>query len=309
MTPAISVIIPIYNVEKYISGCLESVLHQTFSDIEIICVNDGSTDNSDKILAEYAAQNTCIKVLTQTNKGQSAARNLAISKARGKYIYFIDSDDKIHPQTLEILYNVAEKTSSPIVTFAETKKYCSDKINIDELSYRILTPALPNLLQNIASSSVIWNKLYETKLIKNKPFIEGIYFEDWPWVTCLFAEIPHYIEVPYALYNYNTQNTSTMRSQWTVRKLNDFATGIRAVKEYFSQPQKTANWPLVRRKRISASIKMMINKTYHASQSEISTYSALLEILSALRNEKCFCLSELPLKVILRLLKIYCRKK
>ena len=93
--PKISVIVPIFNVEKYLKECLESIINQTFKDIEIICINDGSTDNSLDILNQYAEKDNRIKVITQSNQGLSAARNTGIKYANGEYISFIDSDDYI----------------------------------------------------------------------------------------------------------------------------------------------------------------------------------------------------------------------
>lgn len=93
--PLVTVIVPVYNVEKYLAECLDSICAQTLKNIEIICINDGSTDLSGDILAQYAARDSRIFVLNQENQGQSAARNNALDLARGKYISFVDSDDVI----------------------------------------------------------------------------------------------------------------------------------------------------------------------------------------------------------------------
>lgn len=303
----VSVIIPVYNVEKYLSRCLDSLLAQTFADFEVICVNDGSTDGSGQILEEYAQKDVRIKVLTQKNQGQSIARNKGLDIAIGEYVYFVDSDDFIHTQTLEILLAVAQKTKSPVIAFPETKKYCADKININCLKYVTYTNPLKQLLKNVASSSVVWNKLYSAEIVKNFYFIEGIYFEDWPWVTCLFSKIERYTEVPYKFYYYNTSNESTVRSVWTVRKLQNYATGIKTVTTYFQQPMFKKYWPTVRKKRIIASIKMMINKTYKENINQEGLDKALLQILRDLKRNKSFYWRELPLKVLFRLFKIKLR--
>lgn len=107
--PKVSIIMPVYNVEKYLKKCLNSLINQTLDDIEIICVNDGSTDNSDKILQEFAQKDSRIKILTQSNKGQSVARNLAIENANGEYLGFVDSDDWVDLDYFEKLYNIAIK--------------------------------------------------------------------------------------------------------------------------------------------------------------------------------------------------------
>lgn len=135
----ISVIIPVYNVEKYLVECLDSVLAQTFSDIEIICIDDGSTDKSLKILRQYAARDKRIKIITQKNSGVVVARNRAISMAKSEYIYPIDSDDVIAPDTLQKLYNAMIAGRGDIITcrvqcFGRDNYYCAhpvpNKINM-----------------------------------------------------------------------------------------------------------------------------------------------------------------------------------
>ena len=102
----ISVIIPVYNAEKYLERCLQSVLQQTYPHIEVLCVNDGSTDACAEILNRFSVEDLRVKVILQANKGQSAARNVALKAAVGDYVFFVDADDFIHPQTLEILLTV-----------------------------------------------------------------------------------------------------------------------------------------------------------------------------------------------------------
>lgn len=115
--PKVSVIIPVYNVEKYLGECLDSVLRQTLKDIEIICVDDGSTDGSPKMLAEYAAKDSRIRIITQPNGGLSAARNAGMDAANGKYIYFLDSDDWIVPDALEQSVEICERDNLDQLVF------------------------------------------------------------------------------------------------------------------------------------------------------------------------------------------------
>lgn len=113
----ISVIIPVYNVEQYLCECVDSVINQTYKNLEIILVDDGSTDSSGKICDDYAEKDTRITVIHQKNGGLSEARNTGLSESDGKYIYFLDSDDYIAPDTLETLIVIAEKDNSDIVFF------------------------------------------------------------------------------------------------------------------------------------------------------------------------------------------------
>ena len=124
----VSVIIPIYNVEKYIEGCLQSICKQTLKDIEIICVNDGTPDNSMKIVEKLAKKDKRIIIINKENGGQSSARNLGIEKAKGKYVYFIDSDDQLKENALEVLYNRMEEDDLVTLFFDAENIYESEEI-------------------------------------------------------------------------------------------------------------------------------------------------------------------------------------
>ena len=131
----ISVIIPIYNVEKYLSQCLESLLNQTYTDWEAICVNDGSSDGCEEIVKQYAERDPRIKIITQDNQGLSMARNNGLKKATGDYIYFLDSDDSIHPQCLEIAYLFAKEHNADLVNF-EFYKESKEKFKINSIDVK-----------------------------------------------------------------------------------------------------------------------------------------------------------------------------
>lgn len=117
--PAISIIIPVYNSENYLKQCLNSILNQSFKDFEIICIDDGSTDNSFAILKEYESNN--FQIIRQSNLGAACARNSGLKIARGKYVQFLDSDDYFEPEMLEILYNTAEKFQSDLTVCSARK--------------------------------------------------------------------------------------------------------------------------------------------------------------------------------------------
>ena len=131
MQSKISVIVPVYNAEQYLRECLESLVNQTLEDLEIICVNDGSTDSSPKILEEYASKDSRIKIFHQENQGVSAARNLGISKVQGEYLVFVDSDDWIELNALEILYKTIDKRKSDILLFSNYRYYGDSSVKRD----------------------------------------------------------------------------------------------------------------------------------------------------------------------------------
>ena len=130
MQPKISVIIPVYNVEKYLGECLDSILAQTFQDFEIICVDDGSTDRSLDILQEYKRKDDRFVIFQQRHAGAGAARNHGLKLAEGKYIQFLDSDDYFEPTLLEELYTRAEKFGSDLTVCSSRK--VDDEGNITE---------------------------------------------------------------------------------------------------------------------------------------------------------------------------------
>ena len=164
--PKISIIIPIYKVEKYLRFCLDSLYLQTLKDIEIICVNDGSPDNCGEILKEYAKMDNRFYILNQENLGSGRARNNGIDHAKGEFIGFVDPDDWVSPKYFEILYNRATICSADISATAnivkvnkyQTKKsvgFQSEKIIISDQKRKNL----------IYRSGVVWNKVFKKKLV------------------------------------------------------------------------------------------------------------------------------------------------
>ncbi len=179
---SVSVIIPVYNVEKYLPKCLDSVVGQSYRNLEIICINDGSPDNSAEILEYYAKKDSRIKIITQKNEGLSGARNTGINAATGDYIIFLDSDDWIDPDTVENAVSVAEKNGSDVVMWGyvrefadkslEKKIFDGDKIfgknECRELHRRLagLTGAELASPENTDAIVTAWSKLYKTDIIK-----------------------------------------------------------------------------------------------------------------------------------------------
>lgn len=174
--PLVSVIIPVYNVEHYLRQCLDSVRAQTLSDIEIICVNDSSTDGSLDILEDYAKKDSRIQVVTQPNGGAGAARNKGLSMAKGKYLSFLDSDDFFEPDMLELAYKKAEEDKADFVVF-NSDQYYTDKKKFVEVPWTLrikeLPPYMPfnhrQMTDNIFKVFVgwAWDKLYSREFVEN----------------------------------------------------------------------------------------------------------------------------------------------
>ena len=181
----ISVVIPIYNVEKYIDKCINSVLNQSYRNLEIILVDDGSPDRCGEICDNYAKNDARIKVIHKENGGLSDARNKGIECANGKYIAFIDSDDFIHPQMFEILYHniVLEDADISVCNFLEvqdgddtTVPYLNIR-NIDREVY-IGSYIMEQLEYHNISTVVAWNKIYRMELFQEIRYPKGKLHED-----------------------------------------------------------------------------------------------------------------------------------
>ena len=181
--PDISIIVPIYNAERFIEKCIDSLLNQTKQELEFILINDGSTDNTESIIKKYTDKR--IKYFKNKNQGIGKTRNFGISKAKGKYLMFIDSDDYITENACEELYLKAKTSKADIVVCDFYKVYDNKKQEEIKLpSFK--TTSLkdnPNILIDINLAP--WNKLYKTSLIKenNIKFVEGIKYEDAPFVA------------------------------------------------------------------------------------------------------------------------------
>lgn len=140
----ISIIIPIFNSEKYLASCLDSVINQSLKEIQIIAVNDGSTDTSLQILNEYAIKDPRIHVIDKKNEGEGMARNTALRKVKGKYVLCVDSDDLINSDTCKILYNTAEINNLDLLQVKHLKKFSQDKqIDVNEKIDYELTDTIP----------------------------------------------------------------------------------------------------------------------------------------------------------------------
>lgn len=183
--PKISIIIPVYNVEKYLPKCLESVIKQTLTDIEIICVNDGSTDNSSNILSEYAKNDNRIKIINQNNMGVSEARNYGLKVAVGEFIAFLDSDDYLALDFCEKLYKRAIETDSDIVVCEYVYRFKNNKKKLFlKVDKNVITTNAKEKFEclYLPSFCYVWNKIYKRESLKEN-FLKDIKWED-VYFTC-----------------------------------------------------------------------------------------------------------------------------
>ena len=248
--PKISIIIPMYNVEKYIHRCLDSVSNQTFSDWQAICINDGCSDKSGEIAKNYARHDKRFVVIDQNHQGPSGARNIGIKHAMGEYIMCLDGDDFIHPQTMEITLGLAERDKSDMVAytydrayrpylmvrhllgmntdsvepFAIKKKYHLSKIKtvITDDIFKYATESTHNAFDRkrrwLVKHCQVWKNLYRRDLIKNIKFIDNILFEDFPWWSEVLLKKPRttIVNLPFYFYRPNFSGIVLSASQTTI---------------------------------------------------------------------------------------------
>lgn len=233
--PKVSVIIPVYNVEKYLRKCLDSIVNQTLRAIEIICVDDGSTDSSLQILQEYAAKDERIVVLTQKNLQKSIARNNGLDNAHAPYIMFVDSDDYLAPDMAEILYNTMVEHHPDVVVcdveniaeddFPENQKEEILKRRKRWFINRHLPDGLHEVDTHVAKQfvSVVWNKMYKTEIIRkfNLRFPEKLEQEDEFWLWAYMIHCKNFYFVDKKLYYYVIRTGSTMDTLYTSTKALD----------------------------------------------------------------------------------------
>ncbi len=214
IAPFITLVVPVWNVEHYLPQCLDSIINQTLKNIEIICINDGSPDSCETILNHYAERDGRIKVISQQNAGQGHARNVGVQQARGKYVFFVDSDDWLELTAMEKLYQLAEKNQTDIVI-------CNPVCFDENLGENVETPkTLSNKqLKNLPDvfsfqdakhlyfdkiPGIPWNKLYRTQWLKenNIYFQTNIKYEDYPYFYEMFVHVKRASFLDEALYVY-----------------------------------------------------------------------------------------------------------
>lgn len=240
----ISVIVPVYNVEKYLSRCVESILVQTFKNFELILVNDGSKDNCAEIMKKYEMIDARIKTIYQDNQGLSSARNAGIDIAEGEYLTFVDSDDYIYPDYLEKLVDAIERNHadisicgnvrfSSVVNPEPTYNFYGEKIitKIQACKY------IYDTARGRANYVVAWGKLYKKELFANERYPVGKLHEDQFITYKLMYISEKIVEIGACLYGYYDNSLGIMNSPFTMKRYD----GVEAFEEaeaFFKQKQQ-----------------------------------------------------------------------
>ena len=244
----ISIIIPVYNVEKYLEQCLKSIFNQSYNNIEVIIVNDGSTDKSEQIIKKYAKKYTNLIYIKQENQGVSKARNLGISMANGDYIVFIDPDDFLELDALENMYSKAKENDLDLVIIGYKEVY-DDNIEgkdtikvLNKSEYKVYYGnEVANMMLRLEILGFSWDKMFKTKLIKEKnlEFEDNRYVEDWyPMFVQVFnSKKIGFINKP--LYNYRQRGSSTVHKR-NEKYLIDYSYAVSNIIKYIEKN----NWCL-----------------------------------------------------------------
>lgn len=205
----LSVIIPVYNSEKYLEKCLNSVLNQNYKDLEVIIINDGSPDNSEKIIKDFQKKYSNIIYIKQENAGQAHSRNVGIKESTGSLITFVDSDDYILP-------NMYSKMIAKMVEEKSDMVICDMYLEKNGTKIVANCTTFDNLYESSAS---VCNKIFKKELISNERFLEGIWYEDYNFFIKVCLKNPTYSIVKIPFYNYVLHEKSTMHNDNALKNL------------------------------------------------------------------------------------------
>ena len=278
----ISIIVPVYNVEAYLPQCLDSLIAQTYKDIEIICVNDGATDGSLKILEDYAAKDNRIKVITQPNQGLSGARNTGIKEAKGEWTMFVDSDDWLDTNTCSILINNTDSSldllffsyirermlSSDPQWVLGTVKKCFLEEDIEGLYARLLAPLEGGRFypEKIDSMSTAWGKLYKTSIIQenNLQFVstKTIGTEDLLFNVYYFKWIKEAVYIPNTLYHYRKNNITSLTKLYKPKLVEQWNTLFSMIEEWIKPLGKDSLMNAFSQRRALSLLGLGLNITF-----------------------------------------------
>lgn len=238
--PAISLVMPVYNVENFLNKALTSVENQTFKDFEMIIVDDGSSDKSYEIAEEFCSRNPNFKLIKQKNSGPAAARNTGVTHCKGEYIAFMDSDDYLEKNFLEELYNLAKKTGADITCCNFNMYYPNKNLKI-YMPFNSLpgvytkSKALRKLILDISVHYFIWNKLYKKELFLERNIkFDNMYFEDISTSPRLFYFAKTVAFTSKALYNYTMRENSILHSI-NAKKVNDYIKALGIIKSFLEE--------------------------------------------------------------------------
>ena len=222
----ISVIVPVYNVEEYLEECLNSIQHQTYTDIEVILVNDGSRDGSKEICERYCQQDSRFHLINQENKGLSGARNRGMTESKGELITFVDSDDVLKEDMLEQLIKQVTSDDIDIVECWYTNDQKEIEIPSPENVKIIFQGNAQEALVSLCKDNIVRlnavAKLFRRQVIVNFPFLEGLFYEDVYGGMGILKQIHKMVKIDYIGYYYRVRSGSIMNREFSLKNLDLF---------------------------------------------------------------------------------------
>ena len=229
----ISIIVPVYNVESYLEECLESIKNQTYADIEVILVNDGSTDGSREICEQYCEKDIRFRLINQENQGQSVARNRGVKESVGQFIMFVDSDDVINTNVLEVLLPYM-KTDEDIVECRMTRK--KEEFFLNKTSTIVFEGNSKEAILNCIAFKEVkycaFKKLYRREIVEKIPFLEGYIYEDVFTGINYLKHIRKIVVIDYIGYYYRVRANSTMTKSFNEKDLDIFKVGNQLIDSF-----------------------------------------------------------------------------
>ena len=256
--PKISIIVPVYNVERYLVDCIESIRNQSLTDIEIILVDDGSLDNSGAICDDYALKDDRIKVIHKKNGGLSSARNAGLEVAIGEYIGFVDSDDWVDSEMYGFLYKNAVEKNAEIVACNIAKMGPDGQFeNFDKGSKDILfsrTEGMEELIRNQQLTFSSCNKIYKRKLFMDCRYDEAIILEDMNISYRLLNQANNIFYTARPMYVYRYNDSSILRKKFNKKRLDEYTVVDRMYSFYRNQYPQLAEKVLLKLHNIGVSL-------------------------------------------------------
>lgn len=302
--PTVSVIVPIYNVENYLKQCLDSLIQQEYQDMEVIMVNDGSTDKSVEIAKIYAEKYTNFILIEQNNRGLSAARNIGLKHASGEYIMYLDSDDYLEPRTLTTCLDKINRLDPDLLVFSGNKIICNE--NNDVLEVKKYGPYCESeqetgldLYQELRKNNnyytcVVYQIVKKDVLDRNNiEFFEGILHEDHLYTFLIFAASGKSICINQNLYNYRVRANSIMTSNsMNGKRFEGFATTYCQMQDWYCNAKKN-NFDKITLKTIDKHLKYIclnaIKYYIKMSEKELMEYKSLSNMFfNGIKGQKFF---------------------
>lgn len=320
MEPLISVIVPIYKVEEYLSRCVDSIINQTYKNLEIILVDDGSPDDCPKICDDYARKDNRVKVIHKRNGGLSDARNAGMKVATGEYVSFIDSDDYISLDFIKVLYDTVVLENSDIVECSVVEFYedghfdrYTDDLNVSSCE---TIEGLSMLISENQFHQHVWNKLYKANQVLDIPFAVGKLNEDEFWTYQIFGQAKKITKINKTMYFYFQRSNSIMGNTYSSKRLDALEGKInrqKYIEQYFPELsniakvdlnmsfmfayQSVLKWLSNEEKKKALIVLKRYIKQYHLSIKEILMLSGNIK--------KYFILSKISFSLCCRLRNIF----